>query len=399
MARTKTTGSSDTTRSERVAQHIATLEGPDRANDTNSTQDAAQTDVGQSAIDCEVCHKLEAPDKTTHLTQCTECEKYFHLVCLKYLEDEDEIEELVCDDCDHKSAGTNITHYKSREASDVPGLLYKKRRHYYIVDAIISRKIVDGKLLLKCHWGGELNKPSRGYLPEENFDCAMDLVKRYRRENSLGTTTVTPYVRASERDLRETNIANWPSISDVLSKINSLHKFHKIEISSLKIGLFVSHSRGPAIGLLVYGHHLFIIYQNEASPNNTIADGGNTYLNDAEIRHAIDKTAGSSFKPLRYDGPVGVDHCATSGVLIAHKFCQYHKSGKWPIEEIVVPHSLKVTLQRAFHKYPSTTMKEAGIAANFSGHPQCKYCNKTLKRAALHLHQRACEQKMKRVQL
>lgn len=86
-----------------------------------------------------------------------------------------------------------------------------------------------------------------------------------------------------------------------------------------------------AVYIHTFAGHCYVVGHDPDFGSFHIADGSNFYMTNADIRASIDDDLGvSGLIPHRYIHQTGVDHCASSAVLIALEFMKHLKTKIWP---------------------------------------------------------------------
>lgn len=282
----------------------------------------------------------------------------------------------------------------------------EKDKDYFDVEKIIRmrrvtiqdgrRKKVTREFLIK--WSG-YDARHNSWEPEPHLDGCVETLNKFLDSIHEARTKIKQRVGAEGK--AKFNEDNWVEVDRILIAVKSVLNHHSYS-SGLDVAIyedrFLDHD---SLYLFVHRKHCFVILHRALEGIYMIADGTNSYLKDEAIKMEVDSILGRWLESMKFVSQCGVDHCASSAVVIAREMARLYKNrsfydkSRWP-STISVPLKTFHRLQSIFHKHPSERLssREENIKKKVLNRcALCGFAVQSNKKTAIRLHELHCFKK------
>lgn len=227
----------------------------------------------------------------------------------------------------------------------------------YEIESIVGHRIRnDGTLEYRTRWVGYSQKED-SWLKESEFVYAYKTLCQYKTNKSLGAPTIP-----LPSDFGATAAKRWnPSIWQNADRIiNTVQGYLRKDLRNLlQIKVFKA---GDQLGncdkiyLIAHEHHVLVGLYKKNRNLMTLADGGNSYIEDEEIRESLNSWIKVTIRAVRFPHQSKVDHCASSAAAICIKFTQNYANGTPIADPLIIPKTPLDEIRKWMHKGPSESM-------------------------------------------
>lgn len=269
-----------------------------------------------------------------------------------------------------------------------------KRANYYVVEVIFACRDDNGSRKFRVGWHG-FGRSDDSWEPEEFLDGSAELLNKFCDKNNIQRTTVKFGSIGGELVERD----NWVGADWVLSAIGTWRKLSQYRSSAIPVNVFSDHlAADDHIYLVEFKNHLFVALWLPSKKLMMVSDGANVCVDDRYHMKWLSSKLKSAWQPIKFMKQSGVDHCASSAVIIALEFMQIHASSRryeeigWPTE--LCPSSkLFDQIRSRAHKLPSKPLTSSKVIFNFDkkSNLSCPFCGfspkiKNKLRVVAHIH-------------
>lgn len=325
---------------------------------------------------CKICKSRGDSNKIA----CDKCDQSVHYKCVNLTpQDINSIVCYFCPDCENKTQ--LITRWRSRRPLNETEL-QEKRNLYFEVESILDHKETsDGRQFL-AKWK-RYNSRHNSWLPERNFDGALDMLQHYLRAHNLPLSRIEGIMGSA--DDKHLNIDNWISMNILLDK------FHKLKNRYLKdlhitIKEWTKFDCEDTLYFLNYESHCFVILYFYEHNHALIADGGNRFRADLATSTDLKEMLKIRLISCAYDQQYKADHCVGSAMIIGLQLLRDYRKGNRPTD-IFAPTHLRKTIIASLHKYHSHSLdlpNDTNLKHNKYNCPSCGQRFKDSKRMKCH---------------
>lgn len=170
------------------------------------------------------------------------------------------------------------------------------------------------------------------------------------------------------------NPANWRTIDDVIEAVD---KFDRRTNNFLPVEKFSSSLKNGVISIIGLRKHMYVVYKSPFTGTVYLADGYNWFIEDEEVQQAIRNILGLTPVAIRFVGQSGIDHCASSAVMIALSYRNAYRAKMEPIT-IKAERDRMDRIRRSFHPFQTETLPAPQAFRNVE--PDiCSICGKEFK--------------------
>lgn len=241
---------------------------------------------------------------------------------------------------------TEVEETQAEEAQAEP----QHEESEYEIEAIINHGFYDdGTIGYRVKWLGynELT-----WEKETEFEKAYRILEEYKKDKNLGPPTIANKWGYSRIQQPNTDIWNTPDtvIRAVRGYIRREHR-DLLGIKILKAGDELESN--DYLYLIDYGNHGLVGLHQVDINRITLADGGNSYIEDERVRNWIHSWIKVPVRAVEFPYQSHIDHCSSSAVAIAIRFIQLYATQMVIPNPLVVPRTLHEKLKRTMHKGPS----------------------------------------------
>lgn len=281
-----------------------------------------------------------------------------------------------------------------------------KDKDYFDVEKILKmrrvtiqegrRKTINREFLIK--WAG-YNAKHNSWEPEPHLDGCVKTLNEYLM--SIGEAKTKIKQRVGAEGKAKYNEDNWVEVNRILDAVKGILGLPSYS-SGLDIVIYEDRFLDiDSLYLFVHRKHCFVILHRIQQAIYLIADGTNSYMDKEATRIQVDSILKKPLHAMKFVSQCGVDHCASSAVVIARELARLYKNRsfydqcQWP-STINVPIKSFHRLQAIFHKYPSEKLsrREENIRKKVMN--RCVLCGFTVqsnKKVAIRLHELHCFRK------
>lgn len=258
----------------------------------------------------------------------------------------------------------------------------------YVIESIVDHGYYnDGTLGYRVKW---LGYDEMTWEKEKRFDRAYRILETYKRKADLGPPTFKNLWGST--DLEQTNPRIWNSPDTVIQAVRGyIRREHRdlLKIKIIKEGDELEPS--DHLYLIDYGNHGLVGLHQVDANLITVADGGNSYMEDEDVRNWIHSWIKVPIRPVEFPHQSKIDHCSSSAVAICIRFIQLYATGTAIPSPLVVPRTLHEKLKRTMHKGPSVGLNGwKAIQDNMQkfrcNHPGCNYISRRRNQRQLAAH-------------
>lgn len=274
------------------------------------------------------CICNDEADHDGRLIGCDKCEQWFHSSCMKLTEaDVERIDKFYCTSCEDNF--DILTTWKGRVATG--NLLAFKNKHYHKVEAILdcrTKRTVKGTTRTFLVKWENYDESHNTWEPEHHLDGCLDLLHRFLKDKNLPVSTLRALLGSSDPD--DGNIRNWVPTEGILAKINIWQNMRAYK-TDLGCSVWDQFGSEDSIFLLGHDHHCYVILFIAAKQIAIIADGRNSYIEDAAFQHELKSLLNINLAAVSYNYQFKADQCATSAVMIALELMRAYKKAWLPV--------------------------------------------------------------------
>lgn len=162
---------------------------------------------------------------------------------------------------------------------------------------------------------------------EENLDGCLNMLQSYYRRNDISASKIEGKLGAVTDDDETTR--NFVTPTQILNIIQSCRTMGAYQ-TDLPIEKKPKYNNKDKLSELGVKSHCYVML-HIASDEGYIADGLNSYIEDLARRSLVNReieAAELTIKAIKFDQQVKVDHCGSSGALVALELMRAHKLGK-----------------------------------------------------------------------
>lgn len=337
--------------------------------------------IADNFKECDQCEN--AVDE--NMICCEGCHKWRHLECCRMDADLKKIiSSYYCDDCVSEGKRTK---WDLQRASNKKRI--DKINHYYDIEAIKSMETrADGSRIFLLQWKGYREM---SWEPEKHLDGAYELLQEFLQNFKQPFSKINGMVGAPT-DSNKTDERNWVSLDMVVDKIKRYQELYckTIEIT---IDIWKGKPTSKGIYLISLESHCYVTFVIPSRNMALVGDGMNFFIDDEEVNVSIKRLLGIRSYGMRYEQQIGIDHCASSAVLIALDFMRMEKTSIIPTK-LTAPKELIERLMREFHQYKSEVISDTPLHQHrvFRQCPKCKKNFNNKQRRNFIAHCRKCKE-------
>lgn len=342
--------------------------------------------------ECLICKTIG--EDGAWMTECIRCKNWIHNDCIGLsVEDADEIEFLLCDQCgqdpvdDNQQPGTS-----TQSESD------NSNEQEYDVSEILDHA--------KVYWKGKIERFFRikwavwdddqdtddepnyelTWEEEDNLLGCVGTLKNYIHEHKLEPTKLVERTGGAASTTKF-NKRNWVTTEQVLKMIHK-NRNMKTYKSDVEIGEWSGYGTKKKINILLHNGHFFVFLYLPKQKTCAIADHNNTYYENKTVRDQIlsliNPNMALKVSPVVLFANSKADYCGPAAVMIALHFSGFVKNKK--VGTTIYLHGSKLfkAIYQEFCKFKSQALSSWNIGADGATCPQCKktfslQCTKTMR--------------------
>lgn len=322
------------------------------------------------------CIKCKTEDAGLMVIACDKCNSWTHFKCANLTESQAErIINYFCDTC--RDAHHPISW---RKAIPTKAQRLMKAKLYWEVQAILNHKVIDSERHFEVEWkdcpvkqGSPVNVTS--FEPESNLDGCLDLLQNYCLDNSLPLSEIRGLLGADPTQNGH-DTRNWTSMSTILSTLSKWRSWRKVQ-STLEASEWTQFGNKDQLFYLRHEAHCYVLLYISDRKIAYIADGGNLFRTHQQIAQEIKQTLKVRLISLEFDHQLGIDHCASSAVLIGLAFLKMHTQQS-SFRRLSVSKRWRKRLINSLHKMKSEPVKLPPLRQRRKI-LSCDFCDKTYK--------------------
>lgn len=278
------------------------------------------------------------------------------------------------------------------------GLPAKDEGYFYVERVTSMRPGKDGVREFEVHWEGyDLNDPEAlSWEPEPHLDGCVEKLKQFLEPLGL-TTTLEPRVGASPQDSADLyNRDIWPKLQTIVAKIESKRGQTKSRIPVKAFDFSDPASElldGDAIYVCHHSGHCFVVLHHRSKRIAIYADGRNNSAS-AELRKEFEQVFGEGITDIEFVGQTKLDHCGSSGVIIALKMMCIYESSDGDLPDVIYARPKQHRLlKNELYKGPSlaTSLPDHNILLRPHLSCPCGFGTNKTKMSALRMHKISCK--------
>lgn len=330
------------------------------------------------------CPSCDNDDSYDDMVRCDVCKVYRHFSCARYTAEEiSRIKSYVCESCEFKTGKLSI--WKGKRA--VGKVLEDKLKHYHDVEKILDHIEDSEGRVFQIKWK---HCDEVTWEVEENLDGCLNLLQAYCRRNDIAASKIEGKLGAlsDSDDTDEDSTRNFVTPSQIINIIQSCRSMGAY-CTDLPIETKIKYDNKDKILIIGVKSHCYVMLY-VAPDRGYIADGLNSYIEDLVRRSLVNreiKATKLTIKAIKFDQQVKVDHCGSSGALVALELMRAYRLGKLDtVKKLVAPISLRRRIRSALHRHESASVIDRTLTERREKWT-CEICSKAFKtRKALQGH-------------
>lgn len=229
-------------------------------------------------------------ENTSYITQCFECNRFYHLNCAKLTINDARNHQFRCGKCN-----TN---------------------EIYEVEKVIDRKEENSKILYLIKWK---DYEYQDWVERESLDGCAKLINNWLKSKGLATEMEEDPRLGSEG----TNVVsgNWISMKEFHSEVERICSYIRLpEQSKLPIIELDDEDEllvHDAVYIHNYQNHAYILRYVSDSDLVLLADGTNTYRENVDVQNHFKNLVNKQIKSLNFSQQPSDNKCGSSAAFIA----------------------------------------------------------------------------------
>jgi len=287
--------------------------------------------------------------------KCSVCERLYHQACLKYslVDIAERIKTFVCNSCE--STTPFITEWRVNRPTRAQKL--DKQRNYFEVEKILAHRVHfrrgARRRVFQIKWKG-YSPAENSWLPESFLDGCLDTLQKYLKDKGLPASTIVGLLGAPTHK-QTINERNWVSMKAIIEVFNyfKLYYFPKVNIF---VGEWKKFTQNDGLYFLSFERHCFVILYYHQDRHGYIADGGNLFREEIDTASDIRSLLKINLTSCSYTQQTKVDHCGSSGVLIALEMIRAYQLGSKP-GTLASPLGWKERITHKMHRFESAPLE------------------------------------------
>lgn len=253
-----------------------------------------------------------------------------------------------------KSRRTKKT--KKTTKTGKPGTNLPDDSEYEIEEIVGHEYDENGIIYYETKWKGYPSEQNTLEL-ETSFVNAYKTLLSYKMNANLGEPTIKRRKGWGALNTLRINPSIWKGAEDIIQEVKrylTLEHRDLLKIKVLKQGDPLE--RQDQIYLIDQGNHVLVGLHQVGENSITLADGGNAYLEDQEVRDWIKTWIQVPIRVVKFPNQTKVDHCASSAAVICIRFIQCYAT-RMPIwDPLVAPKTWQAKIAKSMHNGPSQTL-------------------------------------------
>lgn len=331
----------------------------------------------------DTCNECLKHIEGSQLIGCDRCDNWFHLSCVNLSASEvKQILNYYCIKC-HLTYDL-ITEWRKIRAPISKRL--DKNKNYYEVGSIKSTKGQPPNRKFLVGWK-DFSSAEDSWEPEENLDCALDLMQDFLLKAGLPLSNIQGYMGSSNSHL--VNRKNWLPMETLLQEFDKYKNWYCKDIS-LPFRNFDGFQKEDTLFFLKWDNHCYVLLFISEKKTAYIADGTNLFRNDTKISSEISSFLDIRLISCKFDYQRKADHCVSSAVMIGVEMMRSYQA-KLPPLIINIPKSWYDRICAALHKYDSKSINSMNLKLGRRRY-KCRTCTASYNKArAMRAHELLCK--------
>lgn len=251
-----------------------------------------------------------------------------------------------------------------------------KRKLYFDVEKIIDHRDCLGDRDFLIKWK---NYTTPTWEPENNLDGCLRMLKDYCTAHDIEYTEMEAFV-GGDQTTDKLNHNNFVKISEVEKTLKTYLEQIKLTTTLNIITYKESVPDEDSIILMAYESHCYVILYYAGKHLGYIADGANLFIEDAELANELTEELDIALVGRKFEQQLGLDHCASSAVMIATELIRHYQYNIKP-DKIIITHKQRLQrLTKNFHKEKSVKLNDKPLH-EFRIQFICNVCGKRFNRS------------------